>query len=252
MRTSPAVTLRRLGQSNKARIRSVSRLAGYDIVRFRTSTSEHVAHLVADCRIDGLIDVGANEGQYAQRMRAYGFGGAVISFEPGAAAFRRLSSAAAKDRAWECRMKALGRSPGETELFISENSVSSSTLAMTERHVAAAPESVYVARETVEVSTLDAELGGVGAEALWLKVDVQGAELEVLAGGPGTLQRTQIVEIELSLAPLYEGQPLIAEVIQRLSDLGFNLVQFEPGLQNPDTGDLLQGDGIFKRRALVP
>ena len=65
------------------------------------------ARLLASERIDLLLDVGANEGQYALRMRRAGFQGRIVSFEPLSDAFAALERRAAATRAgrlagWRC------------------------------------------------------------------------------------------------------------------------------------------------------
>ncbi len=241
-----AKVLRSWGQSNKSRIRAVTRRLGYDVQRFRTSEFEHLQSLLTRHGIDYLIDVGANEGQYAQKMRATGFSGPVVSFEPGKDAFSRLQAHSCHDRSWTVRKLALGAASGVADLNLSGNSVSSSLLAMEDRHAAAAPESSYVGVEQVAISTLDAEVGEAGSR-LWLKVDVQGGELSVLEGASQTLTRVSVVELELSLVPLYVGQPTMTSLVDYLSQRGFTLVALVPGLQDPASGDLLQVDGIFAR-----
>ena len=69
----------------------------------------------------------------------------------------------------------------------------------------------------------------------------------MLAGASGVLDRIQGLEVELSLQPLYEGEPLIAEVIQFLQDAGFTLVWINQGFKNPNTQHLLNADGYFFR-----
>jgi len=57
----------------------------------------------------------------------------------------------------------------------------------------------------------------------WIKVDVQGAEMDVLAGGKETLQHAMIVELELSTMRYNQGAPLAGEVITWMWRSGFEL-----------------------------
>lgn len=128
-----------------------------------------------------LLDVGANQGQYAQNFRALGFGGPGLSFEPSTEAFDPLEAAAAHDQYWEVHNVALGANPGMLKLYISTDSVSSSLLVVADQHTRAARRST--ARETlrVEVRTLDSYAGEIDGDRLWLKLDTQGYESRVLA-----------------------------------------------------------------------
>lgn len=77
-----------------------------------------------------------------------------------------------------------------------------------------------------ETTTLDDALGGRKIDVL--KLDVQGAALDVLQGGLETLKNTLFVKCEVEFNPLYEGQPLFAEIDQFMREQGFMLYRFFP------------------------
>ena len=197
-----------------------------------------------------VIDVGANTGQFARTVRAEGYRGRVVSFEPVADAFDELARRAARDPAWDCRRLALGNRDGVAEIHVARNSVSSSLLTVLDRHVSAAPAARAARAERVPIARLDSVAGELlpAAGAAYLKLDVQGSELDVLRGGEATLARVAAIEAELSLVPLYGGQPLFADVLDWLDVAGFNLVSLEQGFTDPGTGQLLQLEGLFVRR----
>ncbi len=56
-----------------------------------------------------------------------------------------------------------------------------------------------------------------------LKIDVQGYEEHVLAGATNVLAAVSLIECEVSIARLYEGQPSFRQMIDRLDDLGFEI-----------------------------
>lgn len=199
--------------------------------------------------IDVVLDVGANVGQYASEVRGAGYTGHLVSFEPLSTAFEELQHAAERDGNWQCLNVALGSRREEAQLNVSGYSESSSLLPMEERHVSALPLSAYVGRETVSVTTLDAvatEIASAHA-TLWLKLDVQGYEAEVLNGARETLGRCVGVECELSLVPLYEGQALGHDVMSLLADHGFRAVAVEEAFSDPASQETLQLNAIFLR-----
>jgi FkbM family methyltransferase len=205
--------------------------------------------LMASRGVTVLLDVGANIGQYALRTRNAGYRGRIVSFEPMRAAFAELSARAAADPAWECRRHALGSSAAESEIHISRNSYSSSLLEIEDRHLRTAPESAYVGTESISVLPLDSiwdEVVG-SSDRTFLKLDVQGFELEALRGAERSLPALVGVQCELSLVPLYAGGPTQREVMEHLDAAGFRLAGFEPALFDPETAELLQADGIFIR-----
>jgi FkbM family methyltransferase len=205
--------------------------------------------LMASRGITVLLDVGANIGQFALRTRSAGYERRIVSFEPMRTAYAELSARAASDSGWECRRQALGRSAGASEIHISRNSFSSSLLEMEERHLRSAPEAAYVGAEEISVVALDSIWDEIVARSdrPFLKLDVQGFELEALRGAERSLQKLAGVETELSLVPLYEGAPAHGEVIEHLEAAGFRLAGVEPNFFDPETAELLQADAIFVR-----
>ena len=89
-----------------------------------------------------------------------------------------------------------------------------------------------------------------GLRRIWLKLDTQGFEMEVLRGATTTLERVQILQLELSLRPLYEGEPGFLEVSNWLAERGLELVGLEPGFVEASTGRLLQSDVLLARRGV--
>ena len=81
----------------------------------------------------------------------------------------------------------------------------------------------------------------------FLKIDTQGYEWQVLDGARESLSQCQGVLCELSLVPLYEGQCLWMEMIQRLESGGFTLWSIQKGFTDLRDGRTLQVDAIFLR-----
>jgi FkbM family methyltransferase len=243
----------RLTQALRGLLRPAFHRLGYDVVRFDpwSDPASRRAALVNEHGVDLVLDVGANDGPFARQVREAGYRGRIVSFEPQAAAYAALRSAAAADPLWECRNVAVGVDEGEAVLNIAANSSSSSLFEMSPLHVANAPESAYVGREQVNMQRLDSLAGELGlAEAtVYLKVDVQGGELDVLRGAEAALERTVLVEAELSLVSLYKGAPRFDEVIDYLAEHGFGVLSLAPVFVDPADGRLLQVDAVFGRSA---
>jgi FkbM family methyltransferase len=206
--------------------------------------------LLASLGVDLLLDVGANVGQYAREMRNLGYTGPIVSFEPMRAALTELESSAAADGHWRVLPIGLSDSSGSATLHIAKNSISSSVLGMEDAHARAAPTSAYVGTEQIRISTLDAAMEELDSHAsrIWLKIDVQGLEDRVLKGAALTLARVVCIQLELSLIPLYSGQTTYLPLLQRLSELGFELAGVEAGFLDAESGRLLQMDGLLVRR----
>ncbi len=235
------------GQAIKQPLRSVLARFDLEISSLRRGPAQTMAALLQQAQPDLLVDIGANQGQYAMRMRSLGCRGRIISFEPGVRAYQLLERNAARDPLWTVRQIALGDAEGTVSLQVSRNLVSSSTLAVGAAHVAADRDSATDHTERIECARLDDVLADDPATTPWLKIDVQGSEDRVLAGAAGMLTRARAVQCEMSAAPLYEGQAGYLAVMAALEDAGFSLVEIIPGFRAPDSRRLLQFDGIFLR-----
>jgi len=226
--------------------------AGYDIVRF-TPEFHPLARrkkILASFNIDTMLDIGANTGQYALQLRKeIGYVNKIISFEPLSAAFDVLKTNAKSDPNWQVFNFALGDTEEKKEINIAENSYSSSMLDMLPSHLESAPTSRYIGKETITVKKLDYLFSDICKQNanVYMKIDTQGFEYKVLNGAEKSLSQIDIIQIEMSLVPLYQGEILFDEMLNLMNEKGYNLIAIEPGFANPETGQLLQVDGIFRR-----
>ncbi|WP_337042632.1 FkbM family methyltransferase [Emticicia sp. 17c] len=210
-----------------------------------------IKHLLESHQIDLLLDVGGFVGTYGEEAREMGYKGELISFEPIKASFDKLKSKADKDPKWSCQNIGFGTKSEALTINIAGNFASSSLLGMHKNHTDLAPDTAYQATETIQIRRLDEVITPEIAQkyqSIYLKIDVQGYELNVLAGATALLPYIQVVQAEISFVPLYEQGPLYHEVISKLDSLGFELFTILPELKDPKNGRLMQGEGIFVRK----
>jgi FkbM family methyltransferase len=100
---------------------------------------------------------------------------------------------------------------------------------------------------TYKTRTLD-ELARGMPGPLFLKLDVQGAELEVLAGAAETLRRCELVQLEVALLPYNKGAPTMLDVLSYMSERDFVPLDIS-GFSRPNGVDLAQIDVLFARRS---
>jgi FkbM family methyltransferase len=201
--------------------------------------------------VNTVVDVGANEGGFATDLFDAGYTGQIISFEPLPDAWGALNRRAARyGSRWTIGPRvALSDQAGNAKFHVAGNSQSSSLLPMMSGHEEADPTSRIVSTITVETARLDSLLEPLGVSGpAFLKIDVQGAESLVLAGAPNSLRdRIVGVQMEMSLATLYEGQARADDLTQVLAAAGFRLWDIIPVFRDPRTFQLLQYDGVFYR-----
>lgn len=233
-------------------VKSLLRRVGYDVVRFDPESSDlaKIVFAIRHLQTDLVLDVGAGDGQYAGALRACGYRGRIVSFEPLAGAHRRLQRQAADDAAWTVHPRcAVGDRSGSATLHVAANGVSSSLLPMLPLHAEAEPGSAYVGTEQVALVRLDdvAPAFLSGAASPLLKIDTQGTEDAVLRGAEAVLQSCRAVQLEMSVVPLYAGAPAWEALIATLRTHGFEPWTLLPGFVDRRNGRTLQIDAIFVR-----
>lgn len=235
-----------------ALIKKILRSINIEIRRYDEISTQNaqLAKALEFFEIDLVIDVGANTGQFAQEIRQRGYTGNIISFEPLSDAHEKLVKASKSDAKWQIYERtAIGNTCGSISINISANSASSSILPMRKECVAAAPTAAYIGAETSPITTLDKAFFHSGNEYknIFIKIDTQGYEWQVLDGAPQLLSRAKGVLLELSLAPLYDGQFMMQDVSNRMTSGGFSLWAINPVFMERSTGRTLQVDGTFFR-----
>ena len=152
---------------------------------------------------------------------------------------------AAKRHSWRTHQVALGARSGLADLHLSENETSSSLLKMLDLHTQAAPNSRPIDTVSVEVSRLDNLIETSDHDRFLLKVDTQGSEGDVLSGAERILPHVSLLQLEMSLLPLYSGQLMWQQTIELAASYDFRLCRVVSGFSHPETGEMLQMDGIF-------
>lgn len=212
-----------------------------------------IASLLNRCNNYLVVDVGANVGQFGIDLRRYGYKGEILSIEPIAYLFEKLDAIAKRNKPWSTSKLALGSTEGVVNINISGNDgLSSSILKTSNVHVKEFPSSVSVNVEETKVVRLKNLLieKGIEPERVFLKIDVQGFELEVLKGCEDYLKSFLGVFCEVSLSQLYENAPKYWEVLQFLDINNQQIIDMYPGIRSSDK-ILLQIDVLTFNRSSI-
>jgi FkbM family methyltransferase len=225
---------------------------GLNVSRFPSDDHPtlQVVKLLQHCNINLVLDVGANEGQYATGLRRFGYANRIVSFEPVGEPYRSLEKHCRFDSDWMSMNCAIGAKSATTTIHVAaNNSASSSMLPMLPAHEDAAPTAKIIGVETVTQHTLDSLWPQITrqTDVVFLKADVQGYERHVLNGVVNNLDRITGMQLELSMVPLYEGAWLYDEALKWSCEQGFTLMSVIPGFTDVRTGQMLQCDGVFFR-----
>jgi FkbM family methyltransferase len=195
-----------------------------------------------------VIDVGANIGQFAIAAANIFRNPKIYAFEPIPACVEKLRILAPESSNIEIHATAIGVKNHQVDFYVNAYDQASSLLKldpMNRHHYGNLQE-----RETirVQVTTLDHLFKNkTMKKPVLLKIDVQGAEKDVVEGARETLKRVDYVLMETSFTPLYLGQPSFIEMIEIMKAFDFTFLRPVDFLKSNRNGEILQADILFKR-----
>lgn len=193
-----------------------ARIPGHRTVA-RAHRLEALRDLTRTLRIDCMFDVGANVGQFGKELRGIGYKGWIISFEPNPEAFSSLKRVA--DEKWLCYPLALSSVETRREFNVTKSSDFSSFLVpvndMVERRILVPTRRLDGMLQEVTMRT--------AAKRMFLKMDTQGFDVEVVKGCGEKIADFLGLLSELSVTPIYAGMPTYLEALSVYHSLGFKL-----------------------------
>lgn len=193
-----------------------------------------------------IVDIGANEGQFAERMRILFPEIMIYSFEPIPTVFAKLEDNFKNDLHFKCFNVGLGDKDDRMTFHLNDYTPSSSLLKMNHVHKDNFPQTESESEIPVLIKRLDDVLSYQNLEKPYMvKIDVQGFEDKVINGGLKLLENADLIIIETTFVELYEEQPLFDVIYDKLRNLGFKYVGNEEQLVSPMNGEVLQADSIF-------
>jgi len=237
--------------------RKIPQLFGYELIRSKKhpTIESHLKILFNQLNINLVFDVGANIGQYGSLLRKkVGYKGHIISFEPVKEVFHNLRTNIAHDSKWTAYNYALGASDGFSKINVTSSTDFSSFLKPNEFAHAIRPSDSKVNRvEEVTVKTLDSIYSevisrtGIESPRVFLKMDTQGFDHEVIKGTKGTIEGIFGLQSELSVKPIYENMPTYIESLNLYRDKGFEITAIYPVSRDDLTLQLIEMDCILSK-----
>jgi FkbM family methyltransferase len=226
-------------------IRDLAESLGY-IIR-----KKHFNSWLQKYDIKTVVDIGANEGQFATDFTAIFPSAQFHCFEPLDVPFTLLKKRFIKNKNVTVYNFALGEKEEELVMNLNEFTPSSSFLKMNENHTTSFSHAVNTRQCNIHVKRLDDIAASLNlTEPFLVKIDVQGFEDKVLAGGLNTVKDATIIIVEVSFKELYENQPLFDKIYQTVTNLGFRYGGNFEQLLSPITNEVLQADALFIKKGL--
>ena len=213
---------------------------------------EHVAWVLRELDVNIVLDVGANRGQFAKRLRRDGYTGRIVSFEPVPEIADELEKAAARDPDWRVLRHALGDRDEEVEINVGVGQGRlSSLLPSSDFGRSWSPHIEADRRVAVSVRRLDGlfdeAVAGVDHPRVYLKLDTQGYDLQAFAGAGDRLAEVVGLQSELSLVPLYDGMPHLTEQLSTYESAGFQVTGMFPVIFDHATMRVIEFDAVMIR-----
>jgi FkbM family methyltransferase len=173
----------------------------------------------------------------------------VIAFEPVPEVYKLLSARYTDYPNFTAYNLALGDKDGEVDFYANEYTYSSSVLPMSDAHINEFPYTRNANLINVAISRLDTLINASNLnKPILVKVDVQGFEKQVIAGGKELLSHVDYMIIEVSFVELYDNQPLFDEINLQMNHLGFLYNGNIEQLISKKTGSVLQADALYVKR----
>ena len=178
-------------------------------IRIQTSPEKKLSksrvQILNQFKIENILDVGANQGQWAFLVRKNGFTKNIISFEP-TSEFEVLKKNTIKDSNWQCVNMAVSNHTGKSKIYLATNENLSSSILQPDEILRQGFGIKFNESKNVPTTTIDEYLKNSKISNFYLKIDVQGAENLVLEGAEKSLANCVAVEFESSFRTLYKGE----------------------------------------------
>ena len=191
--------------------------------------STHLRNLFNILDIQCVLDVGANKGQYRDFLRAHvGYKGLILSFEPASSLSESLIERSKTDPNWKIFPFALGSM--DTELTFNVMATTQFSSFLTPDHSVVldfTDKNIIDHKETVPVRQLDSLMDELKLNwpmnNIFLKLDTQGFDLEVIKGSEKTLGGIKALQSEVSILRIYAGMPDFMTSLNVFNENGFDI-----------------------------
>lgn len=197
---------------------------------FATDAYEAVAAILGEREPLVIVDGGAHIGRMTRRLLDRFPAATIYAFEPVRETFDELARSVAGEPRATAVHAALGGATGALDIHVNGCTGTSSVLPATPRLHGYHGDKVALRRtEEVPVITLDEWAEEEGVESVdFLKLDLQGFELEALEGADELLRTSvRAVYSEAQLVELYDGAALFSDLDRFLRERGFDLYRIQ-------------------------
>lgn len=201
---------------------------GFEIFSIKRSPKHNLLGLIK-YPIRSIIDVGANNGQFAKVFVPFFPEAEFYCIEPLPDVFNQLTSWAIQQKGKVKTFNyAIGDSQGISEMILHvDHNYSSSLLKTTEYATSFYPQMKRQSPISVNVTTLDSLVNDLSTplvDDILIKLDVQGYEDRVIRGGIDTFRKARACILEINIDHLYEYQANFRDLTNLLYNMGYRYI----------------------------
>jgi len=214
----------------------------YNLLFFRLAPSIEHKKEISKLNFKTVIDVGANNGQFATLILKTHPNSKIICFEPQIGPFKNLKKIFKKNNIKLFRL-ACGSRNKTIMMNISNQNDSSSILDIGKNQIHFFPATYLKKKEIIKVAKLKEVINlKKQIKPILLKIDTQGYELEVLKGSE--LKNIKYILVECSFIKFYKNQPLFKEIDKFLKKKNFYIYKcYNQTMDNKNK--VIQADYIY-------
>jgi FkbM family methyltransferase len=238
-------------------IKSIFRAIGFDIVKYPPvlPLQTQIRELISQRHINLVFDVGAFQGTFCEMLRSeVKYDGRICSFEPSEDSFAILSRKMKNDPRWNGFQIGLSSNDVQATLNTYEGRGDFNSLLRLRDNdarifgVNTSPEKRLIQLRRID-SIWHQATSSISEPKVFLKIDTQGHDCEVLAGASAHLEKVVMIQCELAALEIYDEMTPMHETLKILKDLGYSPVGFHAVNQLKDYGGLVpEFDVIFLRQ----
>lgn len=193
---------------------------------------------------DAILDIGAHSGAWSRAARVIYPDAYMLMVEPLAEKAASLQATCRDIGNAGYAMELLGERELPDVTFFVVNAASDQSGSSKYSEATHFPQE----KRLLPQRTLDLLLGQASRPFQFLKMDVQGAELDILRGAPRVLATVEAILMEVAVVQYNKGAPLVAAVLPAMAELGFRMYDILDEIRAPEADRRLrQFDALFLR-----
>ena len=223
---------------------------GYEVLKKKKiqSINNHLQYIFNKAKINYVIDVGANEGQFALSLRQNNYKGDILSFEPTSKPFKKLVENSKNDAHWDVINIALGEKKELKRINVFEASDLNSFYVASELGKKRFNKGMKkIKTEMIEIKTLDSILKKIDLKNknIFLKIDTQGFDINVFRGSKKHMSKICALMSEIPIQKIYKTTQNYHDILREYESHKFQISGIFPVSQNKKNYTAIEFDCVM-------